>query len=64
MLIERRKILHERIASGIESLHESQLDEHFDELAYHYGRSDNASKAVEYSRLASEQALARSSKIP
>ena len=42
----------------------AKLDEHFDELAYHYGRSDNASKAVEYSRLASEQALARSSKIP
>ena len=63
VLIERRKILHERIANGIESLHESQLDEHFDELAYHYGRSDNASKAVEYSRLASEQALARSPKI-
>jgi len=60
VLIERRKILHERIANGIESLHENQLDEHFDELAYHYSRSDNASKAVEYLRLASEQALARS----
>jgi hypothetical protein len=45
---------------GIESLHESQLDEHFDELSYHYSRSDNASKAIEYLRLASEQALARS----
>ena len=41
VLIERRKILHERIANEIESLHESQLDEHFDELAYHYSRSDN-----------------------
>jgi hypothetical protein len=41
----------------------AQLDEHFDELAYQYGRSYNASKAAEYSRLASEQALARSPKI-
>jgi predicted ATPase len=53
VLTERRKSLHERAGRGIESLYGSRLEDHFDELAHHYSRSDNAPKAVEYLRLAS-----------
>ena len=36
VLIERRKLLHERIGAIIETLYEKQLADHADELAYHY----------------------------
>ena len=36
------------------------MDDHLSELARHFGRSDNAFKAVEYLRLAGEQAARRS----
>ncbi|MBV8362599.1 MAG: AAA family ATPase, partial [Deltaproteobacteria bacterium] len=60
VLIERRKLLHERAGAAIESLYAAGLDEHLEELAHHYNRSDNIGKAVEYSRLAGGQALKRS----
>ena len=41
-------------------MYAARLDEHLEELARHYSRSDNAYKAVEYLRLASAQALKRS----
>jgi predicted ATPase len=37
-----------------------QLDDHLEELAHHYSRSDNAAKAVEYLGRAGQQALHRS----
>lgn len=37
-----------------------QLEDHLDELAHHYGRSDNLAKAIEYLGRASQRALARS----
>jgi class 3 adenylate cyclase len=60
VLIERRKLLHGRAGAAIESLYAARLDEHLEELARHYNRSDNIDKAVEYLRLASAQALTRS----
>jgi class 3 adenylate cyclase/tetratricopeptide (TPR) repeat protein len=60
VLIERRKLLHNRAGAAIESLYASRLDDHLEELVRHYSRSDNATKAVEYLRLASAQALKRS----
>jgi len=60
VLIERRKLLHDRAGAAIESLYASRLDDHLEELVRHYSRSDNACKAVEYLRLASAQALKRS----
>jgi predicted ATPase len=60
VLIERRKLLHERAAAAIESIYASGLDDHLEEFARHYSRSHNASKAVEYLRLASAQAIKRS----
>jgi tetratricopeptide (TPR) repeat protein len=60
VLTERRKALHERAGRAIESLYAGRLEDHFDELAHHYSRSDNTAKAVEYLRLAGAQALGRS----
>jgi len=60
LLIERRKGLHERTAQAIEALFHSQLEDHYGDLAYHYGRSGNTQKAVEYLGLAGRQAAQRS----
>jgi class 3 adenylate cyclase/predicted ATPase len=60
LLVERRKELHERTARAIEALYRDALDAHYGELAHHYGRTDNISKAVEYLHLAGEQAVQRS----
>jgi predicted ATPase len=60
VLQERRKILHERTARAIEQLYNETLDEHYSGLAYHYSRSGNTQKAVEYLQLAGQQAVQRS----
>jgi predicted ATPase len=60
VLMERRKLLHERTGQAIESIFAGQLEDHLDELAHHYGRSDNVSKAVEYLGRAGQQGLERS----
>src|SRR5713101_3065839 len=60
LLIERRKLLHERIGDAIESLYASSLNDHLAELAHHYRHSDNVSKAVEYLGRAGQQAMQRS----
>jgi class 3 adenylate cyclase/tetratricopeptide (TPR) repeat protein len=48
VLVERRRLLHERAAQAIEVLFSAQLEDHVAELAHHYDRSANAPKAVEY----------------
>ncbi len=60
MLRERRGAIHERVGQAIEKVYSETLDEHYQELAHHYGRSANTPKAAEYLRLAGEQAVARS----
>jgi predicted ATPase/class 3 adenylate cyclase len=60
LLIERRKLLHERTGQALESMFAGQLDDHLDELAHHYSRSDNVEKAVEYLGRAGQQAMRRS----
>ena len=60
LLRERRGVLHERTGQAIEALNPQALEAHYEELAHHYGRSANTPKAVEYLRLAGEQAVARS----
>jgi hypothetical protein len=60
LLIERRKLLHERAAGSMESLYAERLDDHLGELAHHYERSGNTGKALEYLRRAGEQAAQRS----
>ena len=60
LLIERRKLLHERAGQALESMFAGQLEDHLDELAHHYSRSDNVDKAVEYLGRAGQQAAQRS----
>jgi hypothetical protein len=59
LLVDRRKLLHERTARAIEASYRDRLEDHYDDLARHYRLSDNAAKAIEYLRLASEQAMDR-----
>jgi tetratricopeptide (TPR) repeat protein len=59
LLIERRKLLHERAAAAMEPLYSDQLDSHLSELAHHYSHSGNARKAVQYLGRAGRQALER-----
>jgi predicted ATPase len=60
LLGDRRGALHERTARAIEGIYREALDEHYGELAHHYGRTENTPKAVEYLLLAGEQAVQRS----
>ncbi len=60
VLMERRRTIHERAANSLEEIFAATLDDHVAELAHHYSRSANASKAIEYLRRAAEQAGARS----
>src|SRR5215472_12158881 len=60
LLIERRKLLHERAGEALESMYAQRLDDHLGDLARHYSRSDNFSKAVEYLGRAGQQAFQRS----
>ncbi|MGZ6240996.1 MAG: adenylate/guanylate cyclase domain-containing protein [Candidatus Binataceae bacterium] len=48
LLVEQRKLLHERAGEVLESMFAGQLDDHLYELARQYSRSDNLTKAVEY----------------
>jgi class 3 adenylate cyclase/tetratricopeptide (TPR) repeat protein len=61
LLQERRRALHECIGGAIEALYADTLDDHIEQLAHHYRRSADAAKAVQYLRLAGEQAARRSS---
>jgi class 3 adenylate cyclase/tetratricopeptide (TPR) repeat protein len=60
VLIERRKVLHERTAQAIEALFVDSVDEHLDDLSYHYSRSGNDSRAIDYLIRAGLQAQQRS----
>jgi class 3 adenylate cyclase/tetratricopeptide (TPR) repeat protein len=67
LLIEQRRILHERTAHAIEADccregSEQTLEEQCAELAYHYGRSGNVTKAISFLAQAGEQALQRAAR--
>jgi predicted ATPase len=47
------------VGAAIEALFADRIHEHLGDLAHHYARSANRQKAVEYLRLAGEQALQR-----
>ncbi|MBI3800333.1 MAG: AAA family ATPase, partial [Deltaproteobacteria bacterium] len=63
LLIGRRKLLHEQTGQAIEALYHFRLEDHYEELAHHYGRSDNTGKAVDYLYLAGQQAVQRSANV-
>jgi tetratricopeptide (TPR) repeat protein len=60
LLIEHRKLLHERAGAAIGSLYTDGLDDHLSELAHHYSCSANARKAVHFLGRAGRQAQERS----
>lgn len=55
LLLKRRKDIHEEIGKAIEALYPDRLEEHYELLAYHYGRSVNTDKAVEYLDLSNQK---------
>jgi predicted ATPase len=57
LLIERRKTIHEQTGDAISSMFREHLDDYLIELAHHYSRSANMSKAIEHLRLAGQQAI-------
>ena len=59
VLIERRRLLHERTGEAIEALFKDRIDDHLAELAHHYSRSANTRKAVEYLFRAGRHAAVR-----
>ena len=59
VLMERRRLLHERTGEAIEALFKDRIDDHLAELAHHYSRTANTRKAVEYLFRAGSQAEAR-----
>jgi predicted ATPase/class 3 adenylate cyclase len=60
VLLERRRVLHERAAQAIEGLFAERLPEYYHALAHHYSRSGNTAKAVDYLHRTGHQAVERS----
>jgi tetratricopeptide (TPR) repeat protein len=56
LLLQRRKELHRAVGAAIEELYRDRLPEHHAELAYHFTRGEDWSRAMEYSTLAGDQA--------
>ena len=59
VLMERRRLLHERTGDAIEALFKDRIDDHLAELAHHYSRTTNTRKAVEYLFRAGRHAAVR-----
>ena len=57
LLIQRRKLFHEKIAITIENLYEQKLEEYYEVLSYHYEKSGNSDKTLHYSVLAGEKSI-------
>jgi class 3 adenylate cyclase/tetratricopeptide (TPR) repeat protein len=58
LLLKRRREIHGKIAEAIESVYPDRLEEFYEALAYHYGRSNNGEKAVDYLHRAMQRATA------
>jgi tetratricopeptide (TPR) repeat protein len=56
LLLKKRKEIHAEIGGVIEALYPDRLEEYYELLAYHYGRSASADKAVNYLDLANQKA--------
>jgi predicted ATPase len=52
VLMERRRVLHDRAGKAIEALYADHLDDRLAELAHHFARSANVDKAVQGRRCA------------
>ena len=56
LLVQSRKDLHRGVGEAIEELYRDRLTDHYGELAHHFIRGEDWSKAMQYSALAGEQA--------
>jgi predicted ATPase len=63
LLNERRRLLHDRVGQAVEAMYAGNLDDHLDDLAYHFTHGANADKAVRYLTLAGKQSQERSAFI-
>ena len=57
LLSARRQALHEMAGSAVEKSGAERIEEHYEVLAYHYSRSPNTSKAIDYLELANAKAI-------
>jgi len=55
LLKQKRQEIHGRIAQAIEEIYSGSLEEHYEVLAYHYGRSEKAQESLKYLMLAGEK---------
>jgi class 3 adenylate cyclase/tetratricopeptide (TPR) repeat protein len=60
LLIEQRKVFHERAAKALEALFADSVDEHLLDLSFHYSRCGDDSRAIDYLVRAAQQAQKRS----
>jgi class 3 adenylate cyclase/tetratricopeptide (TPR) repeat protein len=56
LLQKRKKEIHEKVAQSIEALYPARIEEYYELLAYHYRRSDNVEKALDYLDKANQKA--------
>jgi tetratricopeptide (TPR) repeat protein len=56
LLQKRRKEIHEKIGTAIETLYPDRLEAYYELLAYHYTRSERKEKALKYLELANQKA--------
>jgi predicted ATPase len=61
LLLKRRKEIHEKIGRAIEELYGDRVEEFYEVLAYHYSRSDNLVKALEYLLRSTDKAMRNNS---
>lgn len=61
VLAERRRLLHHKVGTAIESIFAHEIDGHLYELAQHYGHSGDRQKAFEFAARAGERAARVSS---
>ena len=60
LLIERRRLLHERAGRAVEALYADSLDDHLADLGHHFERAGNAIVAAKYLHRAGILAAAKS----
>ena len=48
ILSRRKREFHRKVAEGYEALYSSRIEEYYEELAYHYGKSEILEKAINY----------------
>jgi class 3 adenylate cyclase len=63
LLTTRRQALHTAAGQALETLYAPRLEDAYERLAYHYARTDNVAKAVEYLLRVAEKATRNSAHV-